>query len=117
MTNGAESNVEGRVTVDGEVQTGLYTSGWIKRGPSGVIGTNKVDSKETILNVVEDAANLTVAPNRSSAALREQLISEGKRPINFAEWKKIDDAEVARAKGDKPREKFLTVEEMLAVLD
>jgi ferredoxin/flavodoxin---NADP+ reductase len=114
---GGIPNVEGRVTVDGEVQTGLYTSGWIKRGPSGVIGTNKVDSKETILNVVEDAANLTVAPNRSSAALREQLISEGKRPINFAEWKKIDDAEVARAKGDKPREKFLTVEEMLAVLD
>lgn len=114
---GGVPNVEGRVTVDGKVQTGLYTSGWIKRGPSGVIGTNKVDSKETITHLVDDVASLTVAPNRSSAALREQLVSEGKRPINFAEWKEIDDAEVARAKGDKPREKFLTVEEMLAVLD
>ena len=110
-------NVEGRVTVDGKVSTGLYTSGWIKRGPSGVIGTNKVDSKETITKLVEDAGKLSAAPNRSSDALREQLISEGKRPIDYAEWKKIDAAEIARAKGDKPREKFLTVEEMLAVLD
>ena len=109
-------NVEGRVTVDGKVQTGLYTSGWIKRGPSGVIGTNKVDSKETITKIVEDVDKLNAAPNRSSDALRAQLVSEGKRPIDFAEWKKIDAAEVARAKGDKPREKFLTTEEMLAVL-
>lgn len=114
---GGVPNVEGRVVVDNEVQTGLYTSGWIKRGPSGVIGTNKVDSKETITKIVEDVETLNAAPNRSSDALRERLVSEGKRPIDFADWMKISDAEVARAKGDKPREKFLTVEEMLAVLD
>ena len=110
-------NVEGRVTVDDEIVPGLYTSGWIKRGPSGVIGTNKVDSKETVCHLLEDAPSLKPAPNRCSDTLREQLIAEGKRPITYAEWKKIDAAEVDRTPNGKPREKFLTVEEMLAVLD
>ena len=110
-------NEEGRVTENGAVVPGLYTSGWIKRGPTGVIGTNKVDSKETVCHLIEDAPSLKPAPNRDSQALRKQLIADGKRPITYADWKKIDDTEVARAADGKPREKFLTVEEMLAVLD
>ncbi|MCK5015401.1 MAG: FAD-dependent oxidoreductase, partial [Candidatus Omnitrophica bacterium] len=52
-------NKEGRITDGDSVVPGLYTAGWIKRGPSGVVGTNKPDSEETVARLLEDVSHLT----------------------------------------------------------
>ncbi|MCK5082239.1 MAG: FAD-dependent oxidoreductase, partial [Candidatus Omnitrophica bacterium] len=52
-------NKEGRITDGEKVVPGLYTAGWIKRGPSGVVGTNKPDSEETVARLLEDMSQLT----------------------------------------------------------
>ncbi|MGA1109678.1 MAG: hypothetical protein ACO3TX_14125, partial [Pseudomonadales bacterium] len=105
------------VDASGAQAIGLYTAGWIKRGPSGVIGTNKTCAQETVNLMVEDlAAGRHFEPTQSPAALADLVLSRQPDAITFAEWKKIDDEEVARgeAKG-KPRVKFTRVTEMVAV--
>ena len=115
---GIVPNRGGRV-VDGEaVVPGLYVSGWIKRGPSGVIGTNKPDSYETVQALLEDLDRLTPCPRPDSGAVRELLAGRGVRVVSFEDWRRIDAAEIERGRATgKPREKFATVAEMLAVLD
>ncbi len=115
---GTIANEGGRVVdASGAQAVGLYTAGWIKRGPSGVIGTNKTCAQETVNLMVEDlAAGRHFEPTQSPAALADLVLSRQPDAITFAEWKKIDDEEVARgeAKG-KPRVKFTRVTEMVAV--
>ncbi|MEK9749689.1 MAG: FAD-dependent oxidoreductase [Pseudomonadales bacterium] len=115
---GTIANEGGRVVDESGAQAvGLYTAGWIKRGPSGVIGTNKTCAQETVNLMVEDlAAGRHFEPTQSPAALADLVLSRQPDAITFAEWKKIDDEEVARgeAKG-KPRVKFTRVAEMVAV--
>lgn len=114
---GVFPNIVGRITDNGVVVPGLYCSGWIKRGPSGIIGTNKPDSVETVGHILSDANNLTPCPEPSSAAVDALLISRGVRVVDFAGWRKIDAAEIARGQAvGKPRERFTRIEEMLAVL-
>jgi ferredoxin--NADP+ reductase len=110
-------NEDGRVTetVDGPPVPGLYTAGWIKRGPSGIIGTNKPCSIATVKNLIADLPSITPCPNRDSRQLLELLAGKGVKVVDYDAWKKIDAAEVERgeAKG-KPREKFVTVDDMLS---
>ncbi len=95
---------------------GLYTAGWIKRGPSGVIGTNKPDSVETATLMLEDmvsgAVNQPTQPDpmRVDAMLCERQLQF----TNFADWLKLDKMELDRglAQG-RPRVKFTSVSEML----
>jgi ferredoxin--NADP+ reductase len=109
-------NVEGRITRDGAVVPGLYAVGWIKRGPSGVIGTNKPDSFETVKHVLADAPSLPRPAEASREAVARLLESRGVCPVSYEDWKRIDAAETARgAAVGKPREKFVRVDEMLAV--
>jgi ferredoxin/flavodoxin---NADP+ reductase len=96
---------------------GQYAVGWIKRGPSGVIGTNKKDAQETVDNLVADvAAGRLPAP--AGATDREaivQLLSD-RAPdhVTFTGWQAIDVAEQERGKPlGRPRVKFVRVEEML----
>ncbi len=97
---------------------GMYCTGWIKRGASGLIGTNKADSQETVTQLLADVGDLTPATQREDQQLADRLAERGVRVVNFADWKKIDDAEIARGQAlGKPRENFTTVQEMLAVLD
>jgi ferredoxin--NADP+ reductase len=114
---GLVPNAEGRV-LDGEVPVpGLYVVGWIKRGPSGVIGTNKPDSGDTVARLLEDLPNLPACEQPDSAPLRAQLDAAGVRVVDFADWKKIDAAELANgAAQGKPRERFTRISEMLDVL-
>jgi ferredoxin--NADP+ reductase len=115
---GVVPNEEGRVTENGAVVPGLYVGGWIKRGPSGVIGTNKPDSLETVNHLIEDIASLPPCPEPSTEPIRQALAAAGVRVVSFADWKKIDAAEVeAGARVGKPRERFTRVSEMLALLD
>ena len=115
---GTIANEGGRV-VDGsgEQAVGLYTAGWIKRGPSGVIGTNKTCAQETVALMVEDiAAGRHFEPTESADALAELIASRQPDAVSFSEWKKIDAEEVARGEAQgKPRVKFTQVADMVAV--
>ena len=110
-------NSEGRITENGKPVPGLYAVGWIKRGPSGVIGTNKPDSRDTIKNLLADLPNLKPSEKKDNQAINDFLKNKNVKFINFSEWKKINVAEIARGKPlGKPREKFVKIDEMLGVV-
>jgi len=96
---------------------GEYTAGWIKRGPTGVIGTNKPDAAETVQYMLEDAlAGRTLTPAEPSPDAAERLVRERQpHSVSYADWLQIDKIEVAagRARG-RPRVKLTRVDEMLA---
>src|SRR5688572_873000 len=98
----------------GRVEPGLYCAGWIKRGPSGVIGTNKKDATETVALLLEDAREGRL-PQCSDGALEELLEERGVEAVVYQGWELIDAAE--RAAGEphgRPRIKLATWEELLA---
>ena len=102
-----------------EPLVGEYTAGWIKRGPTGVIGTNKPDAAETVECMFEDLARGAVLePAHPEAAAAETLVRQ-RQPsfVSYNDWLKLDALEVAhgRAQG-RPRVKLTSVEEMLAAL-
>ncbi|HST69732.1 MAG TPA: FAD-dependent oxidoreductase [Solirubrobacterales bacterium] len=97
-------------------KTGHYTAGWIKRGPSGVIGTNKKDALETVQNLFEDVEGekLLSPDNPDPTAVEDLLRERNIRFITFDDWQAIDQAEVGRGEPHgRPRVKFVRVEEML----
>lgn len=100
---------------DGRVADGLYAVGWIKRGPSGVIGSNKPDGKLAAEQILTDHGPGGGKSGRSG--LEAMLAERGVRAVDFADWQKIEAAEIANAREGAPRKKFVTVAEMLAVLD
>jgi len=111
---GVLPNDAGRITSDGVALPGLYAAGWIKRGPSGVIGTNKPDAIETVKNLLSDIGQLTPCATPNSAAVMNLLSDRGVQVVDYTGWEKIDAAEVERGKAvGKPREKFVTIAEML----
>lgn len=100
---------------DGRVDDGLYAVGWIKRGPSGVIGTNKPDGKLAAEQILADHG--AAGGGKSGRAGLEALLAErGVRAVNFTEWQTIEAAEIANAREGAPRKKFVSVAEMLAAL-
>jgi ferredoxin--NADP+ reductase len=99
----------------GEPVRGSYVAGWIKRGPTGFIGTNKSCAGETVHNLVADYnAGLLENPGGRPAALDKLVRSRRPDVVDAAGWSAIDDAEIARGGGDRPRDKFTTVADMLA---
>jgi ferredoxin--NADP+ reductase len=114
-------NEGGRVldSHDSGHRIGHYTAGWIKRGPSGVIGTNKKDALETVQHLLADVAEQTLLSPESPdpAAVEELLAERGIRYVSFEDWQAIDQAEVGRGEPHgRPRVKFVRVEEMLEAL-
>ena len=113
-------NEAGRVVdADGNPVTGLYTAGWIKRGPSGVIGTNKTCAQETVNCMVEDmqAGKLLepAAPEPEAAA--EMVAAKQPQRISYADWSKLDSAELANGEAQgRPRVKFTKLADMLTEL-
>lgn len=115
---GVVANEEGRVVENGAPKRGYYAVGWIKRGPSGVIGTNKPDSAETVKALLQDLGKLGDSACRGREAVLNLLQERGIRPVSFEDWKAIDAEEVARgSESGKPREKFTRIEEIIAFLD
>src|SRR5438876_2108808 len=98
---------------------GEYTAGWIKRGPTGVIGTNKPDAAETVQCMVEDwAQGAVLRPSRPDAASAEALVRQ-RRPnyVSYHDWLRLNELEIARGRAQgRPRVKFTRVEEILAAL-
>lgn len=116
-TAGVIPNEQGRVLEDGKPAPGLYAAGWIKRGPSGIIGTNKPDSFETVKALLADAPALPRCAEPSREALLAFLKERRVRVVSYEDWRQIDSAEVERgAPAGKPREKLTSIEEMLGVL-
>ena len=116
-------NEQGRVLREqdsAEALAGLYVVGWIKRGPSGVIGTNKPDSVETVMMLLEDlAAERLWQPCAASPAAMDALLCQrGLRPVSFADWQRLDALEQERgAELGRPRLKYSRVADMLAALE
>jgi ferredoxin--NADP+ reductase len=114
-------NQKGRV-LDPETSqplVGVYTAGWIKRGPTGVIGTNKPDAMETVQCMLEDLGKSAVLhPVYPAPAAAEKRIRE-RQPayVSYADWQRLNALEVTRGKAaGRPRVKFTRVEEMYAAL-
>lgn len=115
--NGVFANEDGRIVEDGKPVPGLYVVGWIKRGPSGVVGTNKPCSQTTVAHVLEDLERLTPCATPDSAAVAALLIERGIQLVSFEDWKKVDAIEVERGEAvGKPREKMTSVSEMLEAI-
>ena len=99
--------------------TGVYASGWIKRGPSGVIGTNKPDSVETVTSMLEDLSQgAHWQPARPAADAATSLV-QVRQPLflTYADWRRLDALELSNGQASgRPRLKFTTVDEMLAAL-
>jgi ferredoxin--NADP+ reductase len=114
-------NEKGRVLDPDTKQpvVGEYAAGWIKRGPSGVIGTNKPDAAQTVVCMMEDlAAGRVLKPEEPHASAAERLIrSRQPRCISYEDWLKLNAIEVSRGRAaGRPRVKFTRVEDMLAAL-
>jgi ferredoxin--NADP+ reductase len=102
---------------NGRVGDRVYAAGWIKRGPSGVIGTNKKDATETVEHLLAD---LRDAPRlgRAPEEIEQLLVDRGVKPVVYEGWASIDELE--RAAGEKhgrPRVKLCTWEELLAAAE
>ncbi len=114
---GVIPNDRGRVIgEDGEGSPGQYVVGWIKRGPSGVIGTNKKDAQETIETLLSDVeAGLLPEPDGIDPdGLAKLLDARSIRFIEFDGWQAIDALEQQRgAEAGRPRIKLTAFEEML----
>lgn len=114
-------NREGRV-IDPETQepvVGTYTGGWIKRGPSGVIGTNKPDALETVKHMLEDvAAGKMLSPEKTDQADIAAFV-QTRQPAFFTydDWMRLDTLELANGEAvGRPRVKFTSSDEMLSAL-
>ena len=99
---------------DGRVGDGVYAVGWIKRGPTGVIGSNKPDGETAATQILEDISQGSKPGHEALAAL---LVERNVRVVDYADWKKIDEAEASSARAGAPRRKFVTVEDMVKALD
>lgn len=99
---------------------GLYTGGWIKRGPSGVIGTNKACAVETVEQMLEDVrAGNVLSPEQPGADAAERTV-RARQPDTFSyeDWLRLDELETERGRErGKPRVKMTSVEEMLEALE
>jgi len=108
------SNDGGRVKDASGVLPGLYVAGWAKRGPTGVIGTNKKDAEETVALMLQDVGKSKATGSGDIAAL---LAQRGVKFIDWQGWKKIDAVEVNAGKAEnRPRVKLVGLDEMRAAL-
>ena len=114
-------NDRGRVRgVDGEPLTGVYAVGWIKRGPTGILGTNKRDADETVERVAEDLASGALEPRELPAPDEiDTLLRERKPDLVTADgWRAINGRELESGRAAKrPRVKLASREELLAVTE
>ena len=113
--SGTIPNAEGRVLgQSGTPIEGLYCAGWIKRGPTGVIGTNKKDAAETVELLLEDARAGRL-PERDGRTLEELLAGRGVEVVMYSGWEAIDAVERARGEPHgRPRVKLASWDELLA---
>ncbi|YAL82245.1 FAD-dependent oxidoreductase [Dermacoccaceae bacterium W4C1] len=116
-TAGVVPNDGGRVLdLDGKVVPGVYATGWIKRGPVGLIGHTKSDASETITKLLEDhGQDLLTAPEAGEENFLDYLKSQGVDVVEWDGWVRLDEHEVALGEADgRERIKVVPREEMVA---
>jgi len=114
---GVVPSVDGRVLRDGEAVPGQYVTGWIRRGPRGIIGTNKKCARDTVRAVLADAdaGRLPVAGTLDALTVERRIRERQPQYVNLAGWRRLDDAEVqAGRRQGRPRVKLTDVADMLA---
>jgi ferredoxin--NADP+ reductase len=102
---------------DGELLPGVYAVGWIKRGPTGILGTNKRDAEETVACLVEDLRTGGLPqPARPEREQIDALLAEREPDLVSADgWRAIDEAELGRGRAEqRPRVKLASREELMA---
>uniref|UniRef100_A0A7N4PGD7 NADPH:adrenodoxin oxidoreductase, mitochondrial n=1 Tax=Sarcophilus harrisii TaxID=9305 RepID=A0A7N4PGD7_SARHA len=112
---GVIPNSEGRVLG----APGLYCSGWVKRGPTGVIATTMNDSFLTGQALLQDleAGVLPLGPKLGYSVIEPLLKNRGVQPVSFKDWEKLDAEEVAQGQAvGKPREKLVDPQQMLQII-
>ena len=115
---GVIPNHEGRVDgLDGTPLAGVYTTGWIKRGPVGLIGHTKSDATETVRHLVSDVPGLRPAPDRDLTAVTTFLDDRGVGHVEWAGWQLLDAHEQSLgAPQGRERIKVVPRDEMLAIM-
>jgi ferredoxin--NADP+ reductase len=118
---GVVANLQGRVVeaAGSEIPVpGLYVAGWIKRGPQGIIGTNKLCAADTVAQVVADAAAGAIPTVDPAVPSLDALLAARQVTVtSWADWQRLDQAEQARgATAGRPRAKITAVPEMLEII-
>ncbi|KAL1916664.1 uncharacterized protein VTP21DRAFT_5368 [Calcarisporiella thermophila] len=119
IKRGRIPNERGRIVEDGKIIPGLYTSGWLKRGPTGVIATTMHDAYETAESIVQDQETLTASREEKKGAesILPLLQAKGIKPVSYSDWRALEALEFERGEQvGKPREKVTSVEEMLDII-
>ncbi len=117
-TRGVVPNADGRVIDEsGRVVPGVYVAGWIKRGPTGVIGTNRKCARETVHRLLEDIASGSIRHTpRGREELDAMLSQKAPDALDFTDWLAIDAAEIAAGTtSSRPRIKFVDQDAMRSV--
>ena len=118
---GVVPNEKGRVVDQekNETITGVYVSGWIKRGPSGIIGTNKPDAGETVDCMLEDlAAGAVLNPAAADSESALEMVRTAQPDyVSWADWKRLQEMEEEKGQQEgRPRAKITSVKDMLAAM-
>ncbi len=103
---------------DGTPRPGEYVAGWIKRGPTGIIGTNKPDAHESVEALLEDARGGRLRPEVLPSPVFDRFLAERQAEVvSFEDWQYLDMCETTKgAERGRPRLKFARVESMLRAL-
>jgi NADPH-dependent glutamate synthase beta subunit-like oxidoreductase len=113
---GVMSNEKGRVAFPAKGMGGIYTAGWLKRGPSGIIGTNITDAKDTVVTIMQDLVKETVGNLSSNSDLMQLLISKGVLVVDWQGVCRIHESEYnARRSDTQPREKLIAIQKQLRI--
>ena len=115
---GVIPNDRGRVIdpISGKARPREYVAGWIKRGPSGVIGTNKPDAHETVDALLHDMQASPPEPVLAGDVFARLLQERRGDVVSYSDWERINDAEIARGEpAGRPRDKFSDIDEMIRV--
>ena len=94
----------------------LYAVGWARRGPTGTIGTNRPDGYEVADRIADEMPPGSSAERPGAEGLKRLLEERGVMPTDYADWRRIEDTETARARPGSPREKFVRIDHWLETL-
>jgi NADPH-dependent glutamate synthase beta subunit-like oxidoreductase len=101
---------------NGRISDRLYAVGWARRGPTGTIGTNRPDGYEVAEAIVAEMPPGSASDRAGGKGLKHLLGERGVKSTDFADWRRIEQAEEVAARAGSPREKMVRVEDWLHTL-